>query len=249
MRVKNILGFAFTVLVSLISFPSPAADSINITNGEWAPYLSEKLPGYGTASQIVQEAFEKEGIDVNYGFFTWARAYEEAKKGTEWQASVIWTRNDERAELFYFSDPVIALSDVLFYIRGHQVEWKSIRDLNKYRIGLTRGYFYGDEIANAEKSGYMQIERTTTEVLNFKKLLRGRLDAVISGKDVGNAIIKDNFTDAERFAFTSHSKPTRTVSYHVIISKQTPGARQYIKAVNSGLRKLAAEGRIAEILK
>ena len=249
MRLNHTFLFIISCFLSLASFTARSADSIKITNGEWAPYLSENLPGYGSASQIVQEAFAKEGIDVKYGFFTWARAYEEAKKGAEWHASVIWTKNDERAQQFHFSEPVISLSDVLFYVKGHEIEWRNFRDLNKYRIGLTRGYFYGDEIARAETSGQMQIERTTTEVLNFKKLLRGRVDAVIAGYDVGRAIIKDNFSDAEKFAFTSHPKPTRTVTYHVIVSKQAPDAEEYIKAINSGIRKLRAEGRIQEILK
>ena len=246
---RNIFQLLMVILFCTSGFTTSFAQTIKITNGEWAPYLSESLPKYGSASQIVAEAFAKEGIDVTYGFFTWARAYEEAKKGTEWHASVIWTKNSDREDSFYYSDPVLQLEDVLFYMRGKNLEWDNFEDLSKYRIGLTRGYYYGDEIASAEKSKKINIERTTTEVLNFKKLLRGRVDSVVANEDVGYAIIKENFADAARYAFTHHPKPTRIVNYHVIISKKAPGAKEYISALNRGLRKLAEKGRIQAILR
>ncbi len=59
-----------------------ATDVIRITNGEWAPYLSNKLPNKGFASHIVREAFAAVEIEVKYGFFPWKRSYKLAKEGT-----------------------------------------------------------------------------------------------------------------------------------------------------------------------
>ena len=68
--------------------PQHALPSINagnpnrvvIANGEWNPYFSENLRYYGVVSRIVKEAFESEGIEVEYVFRPWKRGMEDAKK-------------------------------------------------------------------------------------------------------------------------------------------------------------------------
>jgi polar amino acid transport system substrate-binding protein len=238
----------FSFLICITGFNVSQAQTINITNGEWAPYLSEDLPHKGIASQIVSEAFKKEDFDVKYGFFPWVRAYEEAKKGNEWQASVIWSKNAERQESFYYSDPIIILRNVFFYLRESEFEWEKVSDLRDYKIGLTRGYSYNKALVKAEESGWLDVERVTSDELNFRKLLRGRISALIANEDVGTEIIKKYYKGFECHAFVSHPRPTSQKEYSVIISKKAPNAKKLLDALNSGLRKLSAEGRIQEIL-
>ncbi len=46
-------------LLLAISLHSPAnsKEIIRLTNGEWKPYQSEELPGYGPYSELVKQAF------------------------------------------------------------------------------------------------------------------------------------------------------------------------------------------------
>jgi len=77
------------------------AEEIRITNGEWAPFVSKKLPHYGVASHIITKAYAKVGIKVKYGFFPWARAYDYVKEGS-WDSTLPWIRNKEREQIFPF---------------------------------------------------------------------------------------------------------------------------------------------------
>lgn len=54
------------VLFPLTLYQVKAAEQIYITNGEWPPYLSQRLPNFGLASQIVNEAFSAEQVDVRW---------------------------------------------------------------------------------------------------------------------------------------------------------------------------------------
>lgn len=90
--IKQMLIVLFFLSISLNVY---AQESIRLTNGEWPPYLSKDLKHYGVASRIVTEAFDLEGIKVEYGFFPWERALELAKHG-DWDGSLVWFHTPKR---------------------------------------------------------------------------------------------------------------------------------------------------------
>ncbi len=67
------------------------SNTIRLTNGEWQPYLSKDVPHFGIASHIVTEAFALVGVEVEYGFFPWARSMKLAKVG-RWDGRVLLQR-------------------------------------------------------------------------------------------------------------------------------------------------------------
>ena len=93
-----------TIFLSWIN-SSPAQETIRLSNGEWEPFLSQNYEHYGVLSRIVTETFALEGITVEYGFFPWKRAMALAQDG-DWDGSIIWGYNQNRAKHFIYSDPV-----------------------------------------------------------------------------------------------------------------------------------------------
>lgn len=79
MKLINILFGALFLFTSVVH----GKDTIRITNGEWPPYLSKKLPHYGFASHLITEAFATVNVEVEYGFFPWKRAFRNAQEGTD----------------------------------------------------------------------------------------------------------------------------------------------------------------------
>ncbi len=63
MSMKKTLMTLFVCLISTTVF-ADSPKTIRISNGEWAPYMSENSAHYGLASHIVSEAFKLEGITV-----------------------------------------------------------------------------------------------------------------------------------------------------------------------------------------
>ena len=117
------------------------AETIRITNGEWPPFMSERLPYQGPLSRVVAEAFALEGITVEYGFFPWKRAYQHAKTG-KWDGTIGWAPTAEHLQDFYMSEPLVVLDKALFHLKSTPFDWKTIDDLNQWRVGGTAGYSF-----------------------------------------------------------------------------------------------------------
>jgi polar amino acid transport system substrate-binding protein len=117
-----------------------AEESVRITSGEWPPFLSEQLEHYGVGARIVTEAFKAANYNIEYGFFPWSKSIELARAGI-WQGSAIWTFNKERANFFYFSDPLFESDEGFFHLKSKKFDWSKWKDLKPYKIGGTGGIF------------------------------------------------------------------------------------------------------------
>ena len=95
------LSFFLIILCTPLVF---ADESILLSTGEWPPFISVTLKQKGFAARIVTEAFELEGIKVEYQFRPWARAYDEALY-EKVDGTVFWSRKPKREESFLYSDP------------------------------------------------------------------------------------------------------------------------------------------------
>ncbi|WP_020409989.1 substrate-binding periplasmic protein [Hahella ganghwensis] len=219
-----------------------SAEKITLANGEWAPYLSDKLKHDGYMSRIVKDAFAEEGIEVEYVFLPWKRGYEEAKKGV-YAGTLIWGYNDERAKDFLYSDTVATLGTSLFYNKSKPIDWSKPEDLSQYRIGGIIGYAYG--IEDLEKSGAVKIERIDNDQGNYRKLAAGRLDIVLEDTEVGlESLARYGLADK----IEPHQKTLEPRKYSVIFSKNHPKAQELMEAFNRGLKKVIDDGRYDKYL-
>jgi polar amino acid transport system substrate-binding protein len=232
--------------IAITASPTPE-NSIRLASGEWPPYLSESLPNQGFAAQIVTEAFALEGITVEYGYFPWARSFDISKRG-DWDGTLIWSPTPERLVDFYASDTVITSEDVFFHLKNVPFDYNEMADLAGLQIGATLEYDYGPEFQQAEADGLLQVERTSSDELNFRKLLAGRIDVFPLDLDVGLAMLNEYFTPEEIAQVTYHPKPYRTTSYGVLLSKEVPRNVEMLNLLNAGLKKLRESGRMQQII-
>ncbi len=241
--MKKTITWVFMLYV-VVSFSrsSFAEETIRITNGEWDPFLSENLQHYGVISHIVTEAFALEGVNVEYGFFPWGRAYEFVKFG-DWDGSVVWTHTPDREKDVYFSDPLLVSNDVFFHLKRYTFDWNTIEDLKDIDIGATIGYTYGKAFDNAEKFGEIRVERVPTDDINFRKLLVGRIQIFPMNIDVGYSLMHEKFTLKEARLITNHLKPIGTYVYHLLLSKKVERNKQMLILFNKGLKRLKESGR------
>ncbi len=244
--MKKLMILLVMLLPSSVVFSQPV---IRITNGEWEPYLSEYSYEYGLASHIVSAAFELEGIHVEWGFFPWKRAYEEARSGKDWDASAVWWPSDKTKEGFLISTPVVNTSFVFFHLKSKKFHWQSFEHLKGLNIGFTRGYDYGKEFMTAVKEQELFIDVSVSDEINFRKLLHGRLDIFPNDPDVGYAQIRNTFEPSRAKQFTHHSQKFEKSTLSLIISKKSEKSSYFLKKFNSGLKKLTESGRLNLMLK
>ena len=221
-----------------------AAETIRISTGEFAPWTSAALNHNGFTSHIISEAFKLEGFEVEFTFYPWKRVYEAAKSGDRFQASSWWYTSEEREQEFYYSEPLLVDSMVFFHLKNNAMpDWKSLDELKGQRIGATAGYTYTPEFWDAAKSGSLDIAEASTDELNFKKLLKGRIDMFATSAIVGQNILNEHFEEGEADKVTYHPQPLVSSSGHLLFSRKLANGQDLVDTFNRGLAELRDSGQ------
>lgn len=218
-------------------------ETIEITTGEFAPWTSESLKHGGFSNHVITEAFKLEGYAVNFTFYPWKRVYEAARVGDRFQASAWWYSSEERARDFHYSDPLLIDSMVFFHLKSNPVpDWKTLDDFKDRRIGATAGYTYTPEFWDAAKSGRLDIQEASSDELNFKKLLKGRIDMFATSDLVGQKLLKEKFETEEAAKVTFQPRPLLSSPGHLLFSRKSAASEELVVIFNRGLAKLHESG-------
>ena len=172
--MKAIPVFLFLALLSL-SFGVSSAEKIRIATGEWVPYVSKAYQHHGAIGHVIEKIYQSEGVDVQFGYFPWARGYQMVKDGV-WDTTMPYYCSPEREKLFYCSDPIAEGQQVYFHRTDYPFDWKTIVDLKGLKVGGTLGYYYGEEFEKAERDEFFYVQRIASDETNFMVLMKGRVD-------------------------------------------------------------------------
>ncbi len=241
--MKILMVFLYILLVIPCAF---AQETIHLTNGEWSPYLSKDLKHYGVISRIVSEAFKLEGINVEYHFFPWKRAFVMAEKG-KMDGSIIWGLRSDRAEKFYYSDSVLSAKYVFFHLKEYSFKWENLNDLKNVSIGVPLGYSFGDEFEAAKRNKELQVYETPNTHTNFQLLLAKRIQICPEEIEVGYNILRREFGKKAVELITHHPKLLLPGEKHYLIMTKTNSRnKRMIELFNKGLKKLREQGKIKQ---
>ncbi|KAF1031872.1 MAG: hypothetical protein GAK37_00675 [Pseudomonas sp.] len=90
--------------------------------------------------------------------------------------------------LLYPEEPLSEVDFVLFYANARPHPFQTLDDLRGLTIGTSPGYLYGTQFS--ESTLFTQ-EPAPTHEANFGKLLRGRIDLLITDRRVGQHLLKE----------------------------------------------------------
>ncbi|MGC0151677.1 substrate-binding periplasmic protein [Chromobacterium vaccinii] len=218
--------------------PPPAR--IELANGEWAPYLSERLPRRGFASHIVSEAFRLAGVQVVYRFYPWARA-EAMVRGGEIAGSVVWSVTPERRQFALFSDPVVSDEEVAFHLASRPMKAERIEDFYGLGMATPNGSRLG-VWQQAVDAGRIHHYVTKDVQSGMHQLLLGRIDFFPIVRAVGLSELRRHFSATERAAIVAEPHAFSRFDYCLMISRRQPGAEALLARFNQGLARLRASG-------
>jgi polar amino acid transport system substrate-binding protein len=189
-KVMRLLFAVFTLFTSLAF----AKETIRISTGEWAPYISENLENKGILSQITSEAFALKGVEVDYGFFPWARAAQVSRSG-EWEGTIAFIRLPEREKVYLYSDTIYIGHYAFFHLKSSPFTWDTYQDLKNTTIAATIGFGgMGEAFITAEKKGEIKVLRLNSDTQSFNMLMAKRAQVVPSDVEVGYAFTLPNIT-------------------------------------------------------
>lgn len=234
------------LLMLLLSFQSTASERcapLEITAGEWPPYLSRDLPEQGVIAHLIRDLLRAEGYCVQFKFLPWPRAYAEAAAGKQ-AATAIWMHKPEREADFLYSDALLDEQFVIFHLRSRAFDWQTLDDLRGLRLGGGLEYSYGPEFDAAIADGRLQMERVSSDQQNFDKLLRGRIDLYPQEINVGYFSLRQSFPPRKVATITHHPK--------VLLKNQSfllfPKAKPESQALRSQFNRRLADFRQRELI-
>ncbi len=239
------LLYYFGLCIACFSTTLYAGDTIRIAVGEWDPYISEDLKHHGVITQILSEAFALEGVTAEFTYFPWQRALFEVQRGTQ-DATPGWSPVPEREAHFHFTNSFMDESMVFFHLKSTPFNWNTIDDLSNIPIGGVLYYNYLEAFEKAEKSGKITVDRTTSELLNFKKLLAGRITLFPVDLNFGYSLINKNFSPEKTAQLTHHKKPLYSEPVVMLMSKKVKKNKRLLALFNKGLKRLKESGKFKQ---
>jgi polar amino acid transport system substrate-binding protein len=236
-RIKS-----FLIIILLLLFSArfgQAAEKLPLATGEWQPFTSAELEGYGFFTQIITAAFEEAGVAVDYRFFPWKRCEAYVESGKSF-AAFPYSITDNRKTFAYFSDPVSEATTVFFFNKEKHVtpiHYDSMEDLKNYDLVGVLGYFYAETFTKKQ----LKVAYVRSEVKALELIVHKRYDLLPLNNFVGWNLINTRFPSAAH-RFDTLKTPLSTDTLHLMVSRKYPRGRQLLNRFNAALRRIKAKG-------
>ena len=242
MKYLNIYLCVFLLSFSGLTF---SKETVHLAIGEWGPFTSENDRLGKMAESLVRRALRASSFKVKYHYTGWDQAYTDAKKGIR-EATFPWQKTPDRLKDFYAGEEALVVSkEVFFHRRGEKFNWKKIEDLSRYRIGGIEAYSH---LKVFEENGLNVLVEKSPEI-QFENLMSGKIDAFPENLYVGHYTIKKTFPRVKRNTFEAYDQTTlQEAPMYVLVSKNSPRAKELVDAIDEGIRYLKNTGKYEEIL-
>lgn len=150
----------------------------------------------------------------------------------------------ERENHYDYSAPIYEETLFLYVNSSARFPFESLDDLKGKRIGVIRGWSYGNAFDAARGAGVFQIEESESDEINAQKLALGRLDAAIILGFAGDMIIA-------RFGLESKIKPLSkpiAVNETFLAFNKSAKNEPLLERFNEELAKMKQDGVYAKII-
>ena len=258
------------LLLGCLSAPAKADDlkPIDIAIGEWKPYVSQELEGYGEVPRKVTLILEWMGYRPNYVFMPWGQAEIIVRENPEnigFRGTFPFSKTLDRIKQFHFSNkPILKKCLVFFYnkekiknkIKGEPV-LQSLGDLEEFNLGYIKssaGYQYPGELQKILKKKGTVVDN---DYQLFHKLIDSsekdiQVEVVPEVKEVGLDLLFDFFPKGQRSIAIFEEKTgdrgcLLPVEYYFIISRLNPDNGEFKVKFDESHEKLIRLGLLEKI--
>ena len=233
------------ILIGLLLQTAAAtcAEPIQVAvDSAYPPYMYGTRPARGLYPEIIREAFSLAGLTAEVTGYPWKRALSLGRSGDAAVGGIY--QNLERLTRYDYSDPLYLETLVVCVRKGHAFEFKGVVDLTGKRVGINRGWSYGEVVDSARRAGLFEAEEATGDQANLKKLLLGRLDCIIADElSLLRIIEREGWGD--QVEMLSH--PATVNSAYLAVAKKTDQTN-IIEAFNRGLALMKANGSYSSLV-
>lgn len=212
---------------------------------DWEPYQYKDANGRltGVEIELLNAILTRMGISYKWQETPWKRALKDIKEGFL-DAALSAAITPERKKWANFSDPYMTGGASLFVLKGTSRDFPldTLRDIidTDFRLGVTRGYYYGDSYDRLIKNPDFKrhVEAVKLNDANYRKLIKGRIHGFLADPISAVAGLKslgllDQVEQHPMEVFSSDS--------HIIFNKKSVPP-EFIDQFNLTLNEMKADG-------
>jgi polar amino acid transport system substrate-binding protein len=210
------------------------------TDATWPPFESvneqtKQIEGFDI--DLLNAIAEKENLEIEFINVAWDPLLAGVAQGTYDAAISSISITEERQKVMLFSDPYFAAGQ-LIAVRKDNTTITGKASLSGKTVGVqlgTTGNIEVDNIAGATAKPYDDIG------LAFQDLMNGQIDAVVADNPLVLSYIGKNPTKLKTAGDVFSAE-----NYGIAVAK---GKTDLLNKINSGLKKIKAEGLIEQLSK
>jgi len=232
----------FLIILFLVNSASVSSAETIILGAEndWVPYSNHD--GTGMANEIVLAAYETMGIDVKFQVGPYNRLLKMVRNGEILGAFNVPKESSNEKEYIFGKTPLFTALSAYYYNVGEPLSATRKEELvNGEKVGVVFDYGYGEFFSNNDRIIKIRVK---SDLLNLRKLAKGRVDTTILYDKTAQELIRENGLAGRILkAFDSE-----TAQIYVAFSKIFPEAQYYADELDEGLAIIKANGTYKKIL-
>jgi polar amino acid transport system substrate-binding protein len=190
----------------------------------------------GIYPALLAEISKRSGVELNVVAVPWKRALAELDAGRAGNGALY--KNSDRLTKYDFSNKLFDEIQIVYVRSGHAFPFKGVESLKGKTVGVIRGWSYGDAFDAAVKDGSIKAEGVDSDEQNFKKMLIGRIDAMIAIKETAAAAIA---AGAYKDKVTALSPPLSVSSAYIAFAKSAHKT-DIIAKLNKAIQAIRDDG-------
>ena len=229
------------ILISCIMLINISAMDIMTENYPPFNYKDKKGNITGITTEIVREILSKIGEKDNIKIMPWARAYRDIQSKPN-KVLFSMTRTKQREFMFKWVGPIADNSWVFYAKNNSTIKINSLKDAknDRYKVGT---YLDGANELHLKEQGFYNLYSVPDDLLNVKKLIRGRIHLWAAGETQGLYKAKQLGIDPNKLKKVFKIKDTKL---YIAFSRTTPDS--VINFWRNELNMMKKDGRYQAIM-
>lgn len=219
-RLCSILAFA------LITHSVVASTKIIVAISDFPPSIDLSKKNFGIHGKIVLDALKKAEQTFEIKIYSWSKI--ETLLNTADVCSFGWVKNNSRMSRWYYSKPYHSDVSYLWGRKDNPIKLDTLADAGRYRIGVTRGFSYGQNFDDLMAK--IEVDEGPDDTVNLKKLLAGRIDFFPGQGLIIRPILRSRF--ATRLDELEPKMQINILSHHFVCNIKYALGRDAIKKLN-----------------
>jgi len=244
------------MLLHLCLIPALMAQTLTFSVDDYCPYYCKdphsdvpKLavkPGF--VIEILQQAFESKGYELEYVFRPWARGIREVTEGKV-NGLIIAAKGDAPRHVFPKNEQGRSLGCYYVAANSHWA-FDGVASLQGVRLGVVKGYEYSEPLngflkkdSNKKEVVTLTGDRPMERILNMIEL--GRLDVTMADSNIADYLIHQM---GKKTRVKKSSCGADYLNFYVTFSPILKGSRQHAEILSRAMDELRANGKLQKIL-